>query len=270
MESPSKRDHTSANPSQMPVLFVGHGSPMNAIEENAYATAWRVMGEQLPRPKAILSISAHWYVHGTSVHGGEHPRTIYDFWGFPEELYRQTYPCPGSPTYARMTQETLSKKKVGWDLDWGLDHGTWIVTKRMFPDADIPVFQLSIDYSKPAQFHYDLGRQLRDLRSRGVLILASGNIVHNLGLVQFEETAKPFEWALEFDARARELITASDHKKLIDYESLGPAARFAVPTPDHYLPLLYALGAQSPEDELNYFSSGVEFGSVSMTAFRLG
>lgn len=250
----------------MPVLFVGHGSPMNAIEDNEYSRSWTKMGKALPTPTAILCISAHWYIDGTHVLGTEKPETIYDFWGFPEKLYKQTYPAPGSPQLARTVQGLLDRTSVTWDLGWGFDHGTWSVTKRLFPEANIPTIQLSIDYSKPSIFHYELGKKLAVLRSQGVLILGSGNIVHNLGIVRFEDDAKPFEWAEEFDATARTLLDTRDHKKLCDYESLGKAAELSIPTPEHYLPLLTSLGATSTKDELSYFCSGIEFGSVSMTA----
>lgn len=255
---------------RMPVLFIGHGSPMNVIEVNQYSNAWEQVGTEIPRPQAILAISAHWFVRGTFVHGSEHPKTIHDFYGFPQELYKESYPAPGSPLYARATKELLTKTTVGWDLDWGLDHGTWIVTKCMYPKADIPVFQLSIDFTKPGQYHYDIGAKLQMLRERGVLILASGNIVHNLGLINFNEPATPFEWAQEFDELSTKLIDSRDHKKLIDYPSLGTSAKFSIPTPDHYFPLLYALGATQPDEEISHFVSGIELGSISMRSLKVG
>lgn len=255
---------------KMPVLFIGHGSPMNVIEVNEYSNAWERIGTEIPRPNAILAISAHWYVRGTHVHGGENPKTIHDFYGFPKELYDQTYPAPGAPLYARATQEALRKVNVGWDINWGLDHGTWIVTKCMYPKADIPVFQLSIDFTKPGQYHFDIGAKLQVLRERGVLILASGNIVHNLNLINFEESAKPFEWAQEFDEISSKLIDSREYQKLIDYQSLGQSAKLSIPTPDHYFPLLYALGAQQKDEEITTFVSGIEYGSISMRSLRIG
>lgn len=255
---------------KMPVLFVGHGSPMNAIEINEYSNAWEKIATEIPRPNVILAISAHWYARGTMVHGSEHPKTIHDFYGFPRELYKESYPAVGSPVYARATKELLMKANVGWDLDWGLDHGTWVVTKCMYPQADIPVFQLSIDFTKPGQYHFDIGTKLQELRNRGVLILASGNIVHNLNLINFEESAKPFEWAQEFDEISSKLIDSREYQKLIDYQSLGQSAKLSIPTPDHYFPLLYALGAQQKDEEISTFVSGIEYGSISMRSLRIG
>lgn len=253
----------------MPVLFVGHGSPMNGIEDNPYSRAWHTLGTTLPRPTAILAISAHWLTEGTFVHVAERPKTIHDFWGFPKELYDMTYPCPGSPAFAAETQKLITKVSVYSDTDWGIDHGTWIVLARMYPDAHIPVFQMSIDFPKPAQYHYDLARELSALRERGVLILCSGNIVHNLGRIDFNENAKTFDWALEFDEQAKKLISHGDHRSLINHEKLGHAAELAIPTPDHYFPLLYALGLQRKTDALSFPIEGIAHGSVSMRSVLL-
>ncbi len=249
---------------RMPVLFVGHGSPMNGIEDTVYAQGWKMLGETLPHPTAILAISAHWLTEGTFVHIAEKPKTIHDFWGFPKELYDITYPCPGSSVYAKATQTLITSTSVGTDLDWGIDHGTWIVLHRMFPKADVPVFQMSIDMSKPGQFHYELGRELAALREKGVLIMGSGNIVHNLGRIDFNEDASIFDWAQEFDEQAKMLIQKGDHAALIDHESLGHAAALAIPTPDHYWPLLYILGLKEKNEEIAFPVEGITHGSISM------
>lgn len=252
----------------MPALFVGHGSPMNAIEENAYAEAWRKLGESLPKPQAILSITAHWLSDGeTLVHMAERPRTIHDFWGFPRELNEMLYPCPGAPEFAESLRKHVEKPSIGKDTEWGVDHGTWIVLARMFPKADIPVFQLSIDYPKHGTFHYELGKELAYLRRKGVLVMGSGNIVHNLGMLDMDGTA--FDWALEFDARAKEFLLAGDHPSLIAYEKLGQAAKLSVPTPDHYWPLLYVLGLQEKKDRVSFPVEGIDLGSVSMRTMML-
>jgi 4,5-DOPA dioxygenase extradiol len=255
---------------RLPVLFVGHGNPMSAIAPDRFSRAWTEAGKALPRPRAVLAISAHWCSDATLVHGSARPRTIHDFHGFPEQLYEECYPCPGAPEAAEELRRTVRSVRVGLDSVWGLDHGTWIVTKRLFPEADIPVFQLSIDSSKPAQFHYDLARELAPLRRRGVLILASGNIVHNLGMLQYEPDAKPYDWALEFDALLEEGIRKGEHRRLIDCESLGAGAALAVPTPDHYWPLLYALGLQEPDERPQFFAEGIAHASISMRSFQLG
>jgi 4,5-DOPA dioxygenase extradiol len=224
----------------------------------------------LPRPRAVLAISAHWFVRGTFVHGGERPRTIHDFYGFPEELYAESYPCPGAPEAAQELIRAVRGVSIGLDTEWGVDHGTWIVAKRLFPQADIPVFQLSIDYSKPPRFHYDLGRELAPLRRRGVLVLASGNIVHNLGMLQYEMDAKPHDWAQEFDALLKGCLRRGEHRRLIDCEGLGAGAALAVPTPEHYWPLLYALGLQEQDERPGFFAEGIAHASISMRSFRLG
>jgi 4,5-DOPA dioxygenase extradiol len=252
------------NSPRMPALFVGHGSPMNGIEDTVFARGWKTLGETLPRPAAILAISAHWLTKGTFVHIAEKPKTIHDFWGFPKELYDITYPCPGAPAYAKALQTLVSKTRMETDLDWGIDHGTWIVLHRMFPLANIPVFQMSIDMSKSGQFHYELGRKLAALREKGVLIMGSGNIVHNLGRIDFNEDAKTFDWVEEFDTEAKMLIEKGDHASLINHEALGHAAALAIPTPDHYWPLLYALGLQEKNEAVSFPIEGITHGSISM------
>jgi len=227
----------------MPILFIGHGSPMNAIEDTDYSRAWAVVARSLPKPKAILCVSAHWQTAGTRVTVMEKPKTIHDFYGFPPALSEKQYPAPGSPELARMTQEIMREAHVELDLEWGLDHGAWSVLCQMYPKADVPVVQLSLDEGKPPAFHYDLGRELRGLRKKGVLIIGSGNVVHNLREMAWEDTA--FDWALEFDAKVKDLILTGDHKAIIEYAKLGRSARLAVPTLEHYLPLLYTLGART-------------------------
>jgi 4,5-DOPA dioxygenase extradiol len=255
---------------RMPVLFVGHGNPMSAIAPDRYCRAWAEAGKALPRPRAVLAISAHWFVRGTFAHAGARPRTNHDFYGFPEELYAQSYPCPGAPQAAEELRGTVARVRVGLDTAWGVDHGTWIVAKRLFPQADIPVFQLSIDSTQPPQFHYDLGRQLAPLRRRSVLVLASGNMVHNLGMLQHEPQAQPYDWALEFDALLAGCLRRGEHRRLIACESLGAGAALAVPTPDHYWPLLYALGLQEQDEQPEFFAEGIAHASISMRSFRLG
>lgn len=255
---------------KMPALFVGHGSPMNGIEDNTYSRAWEALGARLPRPAAILSVSAHWLTRGTSVHISARPRTIHDFWGFPEQLYGIEYACTGAPEVAREVISLVTKTSVGADQEWGLDHGTWIPLLRMFPGADIPVFQLSIDMSRPSEFHYQLGEELAPLRERGVLVIGSGNIVHNLGRVDYDPDADPYDWSLEFDELSRRLIEEENHGALIDYAALGPAARLSIPTPDHYWPLLYILALREQKEYVDFPVEGIAHGSVSMRAVAFG
>jgi 4,5-DOPA dioxygenase extradiol len=247
----------------MPMLFVGHGNPMNAILDNAFTKKWKEVGKQLPRPKAILSISAHWLTrNGTKVTAMEKPETIHDFGGFPQELFEQQYPASGSPDFAQQTQQLIPAPEIGLDYDWGLDHGTWSVLLPMFPLADIPVYQLSIDYSKPPQFHYDLGKQLKPLREKGVLVLGSGNIVHNLRAMRMN--AQPYDWAIEFDQKIATWIEDTNHQPIVDFQKLGALASSAQPTHDHYLPLLYVLGMKDTTDSLEFFNSEIDMSSVSM------
>ncbi len=252
----------------MPVLFIGHGSPMNAIEDSEFSRAWAAVAQSLPMPKAILCVSAHWETSGTRVTAMEQPKTIHDFYGFPPALFEKRYPAPGSPELARITVETLKQSHVQPDSEWGLDHGAWSVLCQMYPKADVPVVQLSLDQRQAPAAHYELGRELRALRKKGVLIIGSGNIVHNLREIVWEDTA--FDWALEFDAKMRDLILSGDHKAIVDYSKLGRSARLAVPTAEHYLPMLYVLGAQDANDGVTFFADKVTLGSMSMRSLRSG
>lgn len=256
---------------RMPTIFVGHGSPLNAVLDNAYTRAWKTLGARMPRPRAVLAVSAHWYVRGTAVTAMTAPPTIHDFGGFPRELYEMQYSAPGSPELAGRVQRLLAPLAVAADHRWGLDHGTWSVLIHLLPDADVPVVQLSIDATKPASFHYDVGTKLRPLRHEGVLVLGSGDVVHNLREYSFGGNAvEPLDWALRFESRAKALINDRDHGPLIDYASLGEDARLSIPTPDHYLPLLYVLGASDERDVAAFPLEGIDGGSVSMLAVQLG
>ncbi len=254
--------------SRMPVLFLGHGSPMNAIEDNEFSRAWIAAGKALPRPKAILCVSAHWETNGTQVTAMEKPRTIYDFYGFPPELYAKTYSSPGSPELAQRVRDLIGADAIAPDLTWGLDHGAWSVLARLFPKADVPVIQLSLDVTKSAQAHYDLGRQLQPLRDEGVLIIGSGNIVHNLRMVVFEDTA--FDWAVEFDGKVKQWIFDNAHELIIQYDQQGRPAALAINSAEHYKPLLYVLGAKAPGEPVSFFAEKVWGGSVSMRSVRIG
>jgi 4,5-DOPA dioxygenase extradiol len=256
----------------MPVLFLGHGSPMNAIEENEFVDGWRAVAKSLPKPAVVLCISAHWETRGTHVTAMAQPRTIHDFGGFPKELYAVQYPAPGSPEHAQETQRTITRAPVGLDTAWGLDHGCWSVVKHLYPAADVPVLQLSLDYAQPPQYHYDLARELAPLRKKGVLILGSGNMVHNLGLAAWEKMDLPefgFDWALEASARMKQFILSHDHQQLVRYASQGKAFSLAIPTPEHYLPLLYALALQEETDELSLFNDKAVMGSLTMTSLKI-
>jgi 4,5-DOPA dioxygenase extradiol len=252
----------------MPVVFVGHGNPMNAIEDNVYSRAWIGAGKALPRPRAILSVSAHWETKGSRVTAMERSRTLYTFDGFPEELFRAKYPAPGAPQLAALVQQTLKSKEVRPDRKWGLDHGTWAVLCRLFPAADIPVVQLSLDRTKGAAHHYALAGPLRALRRKGILILGSGNVVHNLYRLVWQERA--FDWASEFDETVKRLILSGDHDALVHYEGLGENASLAIPTNEHFLPLLYVLALREEREPLSFFAEGVTLGTISMRAFRIG
>lgn len=247
----------------LPALFVGHGNPMNAIEDNAFSRTWRTMGQQLPVPSAILSISAHWLTQGTRVTAMERPKTIHDFGGFPDALYRQQYSAPGAPELALQTQSMLHNHHVMLDYDWGFDHGTWSVLLQMYPEANIPVYQLSIDYSQPMEYHYRLAQQIQTLRTRGVLIIGSGNIVHNLRSIRFGEHA-PYDWAVEFDSAITQWIEAGNHSSIVKFQDLGALASLAHPTFEHFLPLLYVLGVQGKNDKPEFFNSEFDMSSVSM------
>ncbi len=253
----------------MPALFVGHGNPMNALERNVYTDTWRAVGTSLPRPRAVLCISAHWYVRTTMVTAMASPRTIHDFGGFPPELFAVRYDAPGSPVLAEEIRLLLAPLDVGLDQAWGLDHGTWSVLVHMFPEADVPVVQLSIDRAQPASFHYRLGAALAPLSEDGVLVLGSGNVVHNLETYAWGgHPSAAFDWAVRFDDQVRRLLDNGDHAPLVDYEQMGPDARLAVPTPDHFLPLLYVIGA-GPRRRVSYPVQGIEGGSISMLTVRL-
>jgi len=255
---------------RMPAVFVGHGNPMNALAHNAYTEAWRRLGETLPRPKAVLAISAHWYEPGLRVGNDVLPRTIHDFGRFPRELFEVQYPAAGDPTLAHRVRDLLAPLDVALDTSWGLDHGTWSVLCHVYPKADIPVVQLGIDSAREARFHYDLGRRLAALRDEGVLIFGSGNIVHNLRAYAWGRDAQPYDWALRFDAAARDLIQNGEVEPLIRYERLGPDAALAIPTPEHYLPLLYVLGAGHPGETVAFPVEGIEGASMSMRAVQVG
>lgn len=264
-----KLTHTLGPTERMPVLFLGHGSPMNAIEENEFVINFRKMGEEIPTPKAILCVSAHWETKGTFVTAMDNPRTIHDFGGFPQELFDVQYPAPGSPELAREAKNLVQSTSVGLDEKWGLDHGAWSVIKHLYPNADVPVIQMSIDYSKSAQYHYDLARELSTLRERGVLIVGSGNMVHNLGMVawnKLNEDEYGFDWALEADAKMKQFIREGDHQQLINYRRQGKAFDLAIPTPEHYLPLIYALGLQGSNEKVQLFNDKAIGGSLSMTS----
>jgi 4,5-DOPA dioxygenase extradiol len=255
----------------LPAIFFGHGNPMNALLENEWTRAWSAIGRALPRPKAILCISAHWYLPGTAVTAMAAPRTIHDFGGFPRELFAFEYPAPGSPELARRVQALLAPVPVALDEGWGLDHGTWSVLCHVFSEADIPIVQLSIDETQPAAFHHDIGRAISPLRDEGVLVIGSGNLVHNLHAYAWgRHGVEPFDWAVRFEQRARDLMNAGDHDPLIAYESLGRDALLSAPTPDHYLPLLYVLGARRPGEPVTFPVEGVDGGSVSMLTVQVG
>lgn len=251
----------------MPVLFVGHGSPMNAILDNDYTRSLQQVAASIPTPRAILAVSAHWLTEGTYVSCTETPEIIYDFYGFPRELYELTYPCKGAPEYARMAMSMVAETRIGCNDKWGVDHGAWAVLRHIYPAADIPVFQLSIDYKKPAEYHYGLAKELAPLREEGVLILCSGNIVHNLREADFANMdAKPFSWAEEADAALKDCLCRKKTDSLIDYHSL-PHSRLAIPTNDHYLPLLYFIALQQADEDVRFIYEGIQNASVSMRSF---
>ena len=253
----------------MPAIFVGHGSPMNALG-GPYAEAWRALGASIPRPKAILCVSAHWYVEETAVTAMERPRTIHDFYGFPKPLYDIAYPAPGDAWLAERVRDLLAPLAVRPDHDWGLDHGSWSVLRHMFPDADIPVVQLAMDARQRGLFHFGLGRQLQELRDEGVLILGSGDVVHNLRMARWEAEAGPYDWAVRFEKQVKAAILAHDNDSLAAFETLGEDAALAIPTPEHYLPLLYVLGTAGREEPISFFNDKIELGSVSMLGVRIG
>lgn len=265
-------DETALNiTGRMPAIFFGHGNPMNALQSNAYTEGWATIGASIPRPKAVLAVSAHWYVPETAVTAMPAPRTIHDFGGFPPELYRVNYPAPGDPALAERVQSLLSPISVSLDQKWGLDHGTWSVLCHLFPKADIPVVQLSIDETQPAEFHYETAMRLAPLRDEGILVIGSGNLIHNLHTYAWgQHQVEPYDWAVRFETRARELLLSGDHAPLIAYESLGRDAMLSIPTPEHYLPLLYVLALRREGDQVSFPVEGVDGGSISMLAVQTG
>lgn len=256
----------------MPVLFIGHGSPMNAIEDNEFAVSWRKLGESIPEPRAVLCISAHWETRGTNVTAMAKPATIHDFGGFPADLYKVIYPASGSPELAKDIKKTITSSEIGLNENWGLDHGAWSVIRNMFPEANVPVIELSLDYTKSPQNHFDLAKELSYLRSSGVLIIGSGNIVHNLGMLSWDgsETYFGFDWALKANETFKNLILNGNYQDLIDYPRLGRDVQLAVPTPDHYLPLLYSLALKEEKEPIEIFNDKAVMGSLTMTSFRIG
>ena len=258
---------------KMPVLFIGHGSPMNGIEDNEFSRRWAQMGKEIPTPSAVLVVSAHWLTRGTHITAMPQPKTIHDFGGFPKPLYEVQYPAPGSPELAKATQQLIKKTEVGLDHDWGLDHGAWTIIRHMYPNANIPVLQLSIDYHQPPQYHYELAKELAALRRKGVLIVGSGNMVHNLRMVAWDRMNEPefgYDWSIEMNTLFKKHITNGDHQALIDYEKLSKSAKLAIPTPDHYYPLLYALALQEKNEQPLFFNDKVLMGSITMTSVKIG
>lgn len=256
---------------KMPVLFLGHGSPMNAIEENEFVTGFRNIGKSISKPNAILCISAHWETKGTFVTAMEKPKTIHDFGGFPQALFDVQYPAPGSPELAKETKSIIKKTTIGLDEKWGLDHGAWSVIKHLYPNADVPVIQMSLDYSQSPQYHYELAKELSSLRNKGVLIVGSGNMVHNLGKVAWNRLNETYayEWATEANEKMKSFIINGEHNPLINFKSQGKAFDLAIPTPEHYLPLLYALALQQKDDQVSLFNDKAVAGSLTMTSLKI-
>ncbi|MEO8821460.1 MAG: 4,5-DOPA dioxygenase extradiol [Ginsengibacter sp.] len=252
----------------MPVLFIGHGSPMNGIEDNEFSQRWTQMAKAIPTPAAVLVVSAHWFSNGTRITAMDFPETIHDFGGFPQALFDVQYPAPGNPALAKKTVSLLHSAHVELDHDWGLDHGTWTVVRHMYPEAKIPVLQLSIDYTQPPNYHYDLAKELYGLREKGVLIIGSGNMVHNLRMVSWDKMNENYgyDWTLQMNATFKKLILNGDFKSLINYESLGAEAKLAIPTPEHYLPLMYSLGLKGSNDSISFFNDKAVAGSLTMTS----
>ena len=254
----------------MPVLFIGHGSPMNGIEDNEFSKRWKQMAKEIQTPKAVLVVSAHWFTRGTRITAMDFPKTIHDFGGFPKALYEVQYPAPGNPALAKETASMIHTATVELAHDWGLDHGTWTVVRHMYPEADIPVLQLSIDYTKDAQDHYDLAKELQALRKKGVLIIGSGNMVHNLGMISWEMIAGGgFDWANEMNKKFKHLILDNDLQALVHYERLGKEAMLAIPTPEHYLPLIYAMALKEKNENVSFFNDKAVGGSITMTSVKI-
>lgn len=257
----------------MPVLFIGHGSPMNGIEDNEFSARWKKMAKEIPVPAAVLVVSAHWLTRGTKITAMDFPKTIHDFGGFPAALFDVQYNAPGNAALAEETKNLLQPTMIELNHDWGLDHGTWTVVRHMYPEANIPVLQLSIDYTKGPQYHYDLSKELFALRKKGVLIIGSGNMVHNLGMVAWDKINEPgygFDWANKMNDTFKNLILQGDHSQLIQYEKLGAEAKLAIPTPEHYWPLLYSLGLQGNRDPISFFNDLAVMGSITMTSVKIG
>lgn len=258
---------------KMPVLFVGHGSPMNAIEENAFVTGFRKVGQEMNKPKAVLCVSAHWETRGTYVTAMDHPRTIHDFGGFPKSLFDVQYPAPGSPELARQTKDLVTSTQIGLDEHWGLDHGAWSVIKHLYPNADVPTIQLSLDYTQSPQYHFELAKQLYALRKKGILIVGSGNLVHNLGMVAWNKLSGApyaYDWAVEAVEKMKSYILEGDFQPLIDFNKQGSAFALSIPTPEHYLPLLYTLALKDDKDETSLFNDQPVGGSIYMTSVKFG
>ncbi len=263
-------DNLPEQDKRMPVLFIGHGSPMNGIEDNEFSQRWKKMATEIPTPKAVLVVSAHWFTRGTHITAMKNPETIHDFGGFPKALFEVQYPAPGDPVLARETASLVHSTTVGLTHDWGLDHGTWTVVRHMYPEANIPVLQLSIDYSKGPRYHYDLAKELDALRKKGVLLIGSGNMVHNLGLVAWDMIkGGGYDWANEMNDKFKTLILNNDHPSLIEYERLGKEALLAIPTPEHYLPLLYTLALQGKDETVSFFNDKAIGGSLTMTSVKI-
>jgi 4,5-DOPA dioxygenase extradiol len=264
---------TVENTGKMPVLFLGHGSPMNAIQDNAFSGKWEETGKTIPKPNAILCISAHWETRGTQVTAMEQPKTIHDFGGFPKELFAVQYPAPGSPELAKEIKSMIGKTEVALDDKWGLDHGCWSVLKHLYPKADVPVVQLSLDYYQDAQYHYDLAKELLSLREKGVLIIGSGNVVHNLRMVAWDKmdvAEYGYDWAIEANEKMKKMILAGEHQQLINYPLQGNAFGLAIPTPEHFLPLLYVLALQEENEKTTFFNDSLVAGSLSMLSVKIG
>ncbi|MFN5181477.1 MAG: 4,5-DOPA dioxygenase extradiol [Bacteroidota bacterium] len=257
---------------KMPVLFLGHGSPMNAIEENEFVQGFRNLEKKIPRPNAIVVISAHWETKGTFVTAMQQPKTIHDFGGFPKELFDIQYPASGNPELAKIIQSSVKKTSIDLDQSWGLDHGTWSVVKHLYPKADIPVIQISMDYTQNPKYHYELGKELAFLRNKGILIIGSGNLVHNLGKVAWEKINEnfAFDWAIEASEKIKHEIKIGNHSALINYNRLSKSMQLAVPTPEHYLPLLYTLSIQDKNDPIEIFNDKPLAGSLTMTSLKIG
>lgn len=268
----NKMTATMSSTEKMPVLFLGHGSPMNAIEENEFVANFRRLGNEMVRPNAILCISAHWETKGTYVTAMQNPPTIHDFGGFPQELFEVQYPAPGSPQLAKQTKAIITKTNVGLDDKWGLDHGAWSVIKHLYPNADIPVIQMSIDYTQPAKYHYELAKELNGLRTKGVLIVGSGNMVHNLRMVSWKRLNEvyAYDWTIEANEKMKNFIVNEDHKSLINFKSQGKAFELAIPTPEHYMPLIYTLALKTKNEEITIFNDKPVGGSLTMTSVKIG